>query len=103
MIYFFFSLRFFLHMVYDKAKANGHNAGGWAAVTCLFYIGVFAVVSFLIGIVLGLGGWSERFLDDWRLMALLPMTIAVAATWFILRPIFRSKSSPVDSCGANRD
>ena len=74
-----------------KAKENGYDPRRWAAVSCFSFIGVFAFVSFLIGVVIGFLESPGNLLSDWRLIGVFPMFVSVVATWVILRPIYRLK------------
>lgn len=102
-------------LAYRKAKETGRNAIPWAIAGAAVFIGTQFLVSFAIGMFLGIGqllwGWSDAIYDTIE----LPGTIvAIAASfftsWLLLRYLdknpedaaFDSPPPPPPTFGGNQ-
>jgi uncharacterized protein YacL len=94
----------FAILAYKKAQASNRNGILWAAIAAGAFIGTQLVITFGVGILLGLGiaflGWSDTILETYTiLITIFAVIISIAVGYLILRyldkvPEYENMSAP---------
>jgi 4-amino-4-deoxy-L-arabinose transferase-like glycosyltransferase len=79
-------------VAYRRAKDNGARPLLWAFIAPASYLLVFALVQIGIGAILYATARPD-LLDDWRIVTVIPLVVAVVATWVVIMPLNRKSTS----------
>ena len=91
-------------LAYRTANENGRNGLLWAVIAAALFIGSQLVVTFGIGILIGVGveifGWSEAVYEEtmvWGPITVVAIGVSILTTWLLLRYLSRPATVEVDN------
>ena len=72
-------------IAYRRAKVAGSRPVLWAVITPVIYIATLVISQVGMGLILLYMGY--RHLEDWRMLTVVPLVIAVAGAWLVMIPL----------------
>ena len=89
----------FAYLAYQKAKASNRNGVAWAAIAAGAFIGTQLIITFGVGVLLGLGmaafGWSETIVETYGIIiTIVAVIFSIAVGYLILRYLDRIPDQP---------